>query len=346
MKNSKSDGLIGAAAIVKIENDIYFHESYGNRIFRYSIKTEELECVARSSLDVEQGLGYMGTTYFDDKIFFFPYYVKQICIYDIKSHFLTYRECKYEYITKAVNYRGIIFFWANEVDRVAYYDTHEDILGEIRLPDGMKINAGCGSSMEINGKLYIPAKTGGTLLCIDMQAMSVQILVVPEEEMIFETISCDGNDFWLSGSEKKIIRWSTDKEIKTEYDLGYLEDREYEMQWDPYFYASREWGEYVYYAPFKAKHLIRIHKQFGKIEQILVMEENEIALLLEVMDNNLYFSCQNVFNGMPLGDCLIDSNGFICKENILIGEVKCNRALYEHNRNALRNFICQIKEGC
>lgn len=345
MKSGKPDSLIGAAAVVKVENDMYFHESYGNRIFQYSMETEELKCIARSMVGIEQRLGYMGTTFYDGKVFFFPYYMKKICIYDIRNNSCTYKECRYQYITKAVNFDGVIFFWANEQDCVAYYDINKDIFGEIKLPDGMRINAGCGGGIDVDRSLYIPAKEKGTLFCVDMQGRTVRTFLVPDEEMIFETISCDGKDLWLSGTEKKIIKWSIDKKIKTEYDLRYLEDREIEMPWDSYFYVSRVFGEYVYYAPFKAKQLIRIHKQSGKIEQILVMDENEITLLLEVMNNNLYFNCQNVFGGMPLADYLIKENGVIYRENILVGEVECNRPLYEYNRDALKNFISQVIKG-
>lgn len=338
--------IINAAASVKIENDIYFHESYGNRIFKYSLERKQLTCMARSNLMAGYAWGYMGTAHCNNRIFFFPYYAKKICIYDIQHNSLTYRECKYQYITKAINYGGKIFFWANEQNMVAYYDIDKDILGEIELSNGICINAGCGGGLEINGSLYIPAKEKGTMFCIDLQTLSVQILTIADEEMIFETVDFDGENFWLSGTEKKIIKWNLSERKKKIYFLKDLENRKMDMPWVSYFYGSKIFEGYVYFSPLKAKYLIRIHLLSGKIERVLEMRENEITMLMEVWNDRLYFGCKNVKGGMALMDCLIDKNGRVIKEKILFGEQDYNYVIQEHNEESLRNLIRQIKGGC
>lgn len=337
--------LTGVAASIKIKNDIYFHESYGNRIFRYSLKSEKFTCVARSNLMSGCRLGYMGTAQYNSSIYFFPYYAKKICIYDVQQNSLTYRECQYRYITKAVSYGEKIFFWANEQNIVAYYDIEQDTLGEIELPDGMLVNAGCGGGIENNGKLYIPAKEKGMIACVDIQALSVQMLAIADTEMIFETIDFDGESFWLSGTEKKIIKWNLLKDEKEIYYLEDLEDREIAMPWASYFYTSKIFDGFVYFAPLKAKQLIRLHVQSGKKESVLEMRENEITMLMEVWKDRLYFSCKNIYDGIALMDCLIDKNGCVIKEKILYGEQDYNYVMQEHNEESLRNFIRQITGG-
>ena len=119
-----------------------------------------------------------------------------------------------------------------------------------------------------------------------------------------------------------------------------------EMPWDSYFHSSIVWGEYVYFSPFKAKQLIRIHIQSSKIEQILEMYENEGTMLIDDWNKYLYFSCKNLKDGMALMDCLIDENGCVTKEKILFGEMDCNIAIQEHNEDSLINFISQVKGEC
>lgn len=338
--------IIGAMSTVIIGNDIYFHESYGNRICRYSLENQELSYIAHSDFMPGYRLGYMGTARCGDRIYFFPYYAKKICIYNTQNDSLTYRDCKYQYITKAINCGGIIYYWANEQDWIAYFDTNKETAGEIKLPDGMRTNAGCGGGMEVNGRLYIPAKEKGTVFCVDISTLSSQLLVIADEEMMFETIDFDGENFWLSGTEKKIIKWNVANNEKTSYVFDDLEDRKMDMSWDSYFFMSRIFDGYIYFSPLKAKQLIRIHIQSGKVKPVLDMGENEITMLLEVWNDVLYFSCKNIGDGMALMDCLLDKNGRVVREKILFGEQDYNYVMQEHNGKSLGNFIRQIKGGC
>lgn len=63
--------LIGIPSTVKVDNDIYFHESYGNRIFKYSLEDEKLVCLAQSDCSPGKRLEYMGVSKHKDKIYFF-----------------------------------------------------------------------------------------------------------------------------------------------------------------------------------------------------------------------------------------------------------------------------------
>ena len=343
MIKSKLQQLISISSTVKIDDNIFFHETYGNRIFRYSLKDEVLVCLARSPFSTGHRLGYMGVSQYKDKIYFFPYYAKEICIYDIRTNTIENKRCNYQYITKAINYGEKFFFWADEQNSIICFDVENDIQEEIKLPNEMRINARCGGGIEVNGKLYIPAKEKGMIFCVDTQILSVQPLTVTDEKMMFETIAFDGEDLWLSGTRKKIIKWNLKKRIKEEYSLEYLEDRKIEMPWDSYFHSSIVFGEYVYFSPFKAKQLIRIHIRSSKVEKILEMYENEGTMLIDDWNKYLYFSCKNLKDGMALMDCLIDENGCVCKEKILFGETDCNIEIQEHNEYSLKNFISQIK---
>ncbi len=80
--------LIGIPSTVKVDNDIYFHESYGNRIFKYSLEDEKLVSLAQSDCSPGKRLEYMGVS---EKIYFFPYYAKRICIFDFQSLSVDYK---------------------------------------------------------------------------------------------------------------------------------------------------------------------------------------------------------------------------------------------------------------
>ncbi len=335
--------LIGIPSTVKVDNDIYFHESYGNRIFKYSLEDEKLVCLAQSDCSPGKRLEYMGVSKHKDKIYFFPYYAKRICIFDFQSFSVDYKDCEYRYITRAINCEGKIFFWSNDQNIIIWFDIEKDIQREIQLPDGMCLNAGCGGGIEVDGKLYIPAKEGGRIFCVDASTLTVKLLTVPDENMTFETIDFDGDNLWLSGTEKRLVRWNLQTESKAEYVLGELEDRKIEIPWESYFYSSRIFGEYIYFAPFKAERLVRLHMQSGKLDYLLKMHENEMAMLMEVWNDYLYFSCKSLEDGMAMMDCLIDASGCVVKEKILFGESNCNLVIKEHNEDSLRIFIQQIK---
>lgn len=343
MQKSGASKIISTLSMVKVDNNIFFHELYGNRIFRYSLKEEMLMCVCRSSDISEYKLEYLGIACYMQKIYFFPYYAKKICIYDIQSGLIKYEESKYQYITKAISCEGRIFFWGDDQNYIVCFDVEKGSQKEIKMPKEIHINARSSAGIEANGKLYIPVKKGGMLLTVDILTLDVQLIVVTDTNMVFETVDFDGTDIWLSGTEKKIIRWSLEKQEKEEYLLESLENREMEMPWDAYFYTSRVFGEYIYFSPFKAKQLIRLHIKSGEIEKILSMRENEITMVLEDWENYLYFSCKNVKSGMARMDCLIDGSGFIRKEKILLGKSECNLLDYEHNMESLKDFISKIK---
>ncbi len=343
MNHSQPKRIICVPSDVRVNDDVYFYESYGNRIFRYSLEREELICLACSSRLPGDSLGYMGVSQCEGKIYFFPYYANEICVYDIKCKNVEYKECNYRYITCAVSCGKRIFFWADDQKVIFYFDVDQDIQREVKLPNEIHTNAGCGGCVVFRGKLYMPAKEKGTIICVDTLTLDVDLLVIPNENMSFKTIDFDGENFWLSGTEKRIVKWNLEKKVQGEYSLRNLEERKIVMAWDSYFYSSRIFKGYVYFSPFKAKQLIRIHIQSGRIEQILEMRENEITMLLENWNEYLYFCCKNLKSGMALMDCLINEMGDVCKEKIMFGEANCNLALYEHNKDSLQNFIRQIK---
>jgi len=343
MDRSQLIKVICAPSDVRVNNDVYFYESYGNRIFKYSLEREELICLACSSRLSGDRLGYMGVAQCEGKIYFFPYYANEICVYDIRRKNVEYKECSYRHITCAVSCEKKIFYWADDQKVIFCFDVDQDVQKEVKLPNEIHTNAGCGGCVVFRGSLYLPAEEKGTIICVDTLTLDVGLLVIPNENMSFKTIDFDGENFWLSGTEKKIVKWNLEKEVLMEYSLKHLEERKTAMTWDFYFYSSKIFKDYIYFSPFKAKQLIRIHIHSGRMEEILEMRENEITMLLENWNEYIYFCCKNLKSGMAIMDCLINEMGDVCKEKIMFGEVNCNLPFYEHNKDSLQDFILQIK---
>lgn len=148
-----------------------------------------------------------------------------------------------------------------------------------KLANSVKVGANIFSVSAVSNKVYQ----------FDLELKKVTVHTISEVADVFQTISYDGCNFWLTGYNKAIYVWNRDKnETKIIvnfpkqfgiYDFAGKEkeilDCEKSVYDVPVFLMSRVVGQYVWFVPFQTNQVLYVDKRTHEINVLEIREEIE-----------------------------------------------------------------------
>lgn len=338
---------LGVSEFIEYNEQIIFHETWGNKLYCYSKENNELKNVGMSSPSkkLTQRLQYMSSIRINNCGFFFPYSGSDICVLNLMDYSVSHIETTARNITGTAFYEDKVYFWSNHQNNIYCLDLKKGQINSIFFHSGIKINNGTGGRIGINGKyLYIPVSVRDEILEFDMESMDSRVIHICNEGMLFETICSDGRNFWMSGDLEKIVIWNPFSGCTETIDLKGINIRTGSIPWNNYFLSCIYKKGYMYFAPFKARFLIRINTSNKKIEIIFDIGDSNYSSYIGIIGECVYLSCENIKSGLVYKDFLFDKDGNITKEGLMCEIVENGYMENEIFGRSLSDFIGQIKK--
>ena len=331
--------VLGAGGYVELDGKLYFAAINMAGFFQYNKSTGELACLPLkgSGLKEAQQIGYAGVCRFQDKIIFAPYHAHDILIYDVQNPkksgkmdldlLLPESGQLYREFIHAVAYSNLVYFfgWDHseiiclnmDTETVCVVDTwKEAIAAHIGSHEFIGIHTSDLCILE--GSVWAPLNESGCVLEFNLQTNEADVHRAYASNMRYATICFDGSDFWMSGNQKKIVRWkkgsAKTKTIEV-FPKGFQKDSK---GGEDYFYMSFYKAGFVYFFPWFANMALRVDVQSEEVEIFyqwdglvmcdMVQEWEDDAFYLEWYD---YLDLEEKRSTM-----VIDLDGKIREKNI------------------------------
>ncbi len=316
-------------------------------LVRYSIKegkTFFIGCIRKNNES------YFTSALLDGKLYYIPWIASEICVYDIEAGTIDYipfydrtdnksiTECSLSfvydhniYIILAGNNNPLVKYAVVENTIYSLNDWNDDI--EKQYGERASI-ATIDTLCEVNGELWLPLSLEGMLLRYDLNDDTYKIIVVPDTNLFYTTVTYCENALWLTGEFEGIVKWdlkSNKTKIIRSFPSGFAYQKGKSL-WKGLFLGGIVVGKRIIYAPLNSNMYIAVDAETRVIESIMEISDCSYSFMFELTENGkIYTEINEPLTHRNTNSFMIQDDGTspfgLCSEQVIVDEK--NVAFYD-----------------
>lgn len=284
------------------------------------------------------------------KIYIAPYEADIVSVYDIeKRQFesiqLAHRagKRKNKYYHMAFSFQKKVYFLGGLYSTMMCIDTESSIASEMSdwIGDFEK-KYGCEAAISntdticiVDHCFWVALMKDNILLQYDMLTGEYCFWNVGSKQMEYATVNYDGNYFWLSGTEKAIVRWKMEtNEIKeiTDFPVNF---KTREGKITEFFRSGHIWKGSIYYAPSDANMFVKLDLSTEQIHEIKDIESTQCCFNMVVLSEDEMYIYIGDRETSAFGDSCLIKGDDECRQYWLRFSVQDDL-----NINRIREIAC------
>ncbi|MEE1258107.1 MAG: hypothetical protein UHN47_16575 [Lachnospiraceae bacterium] len=307
-----------------VGDEIWFPGANINGLFVYHKKTKETKYISKL-LDgkADDMCGILGMIQNDNKFYILPYLSEQILIYDLNNGL----EKKINIGKKALLKQAVIYKEKKCMylfgDGDSYKLDMETQVVHAIVNSFADKNSGLGAMVfgdkpcVVGNAVFYPAAMGDAVLEFDMEQERFILHELQKRNNRYNTILFYGNDFWLSGNQKQIIRWNKENK-EEEIFAAFPEDFALRNEKDTFLFTiSIALGNEIFFMPWNANMLLKMDLVEHKLKKVKCFPQNVMCWFAKKWDDNhIYTEICNENYGVLKESVIIDIEGEKIEEDV------------------------------
>lgn len=300
--------------LVRVGDQCFFNGKFDKYLYRLENSENNLFLVKEFNIDVLYNCFAFGETIeYSGNVFFFPYYADKVAIYNIKKKNMEYiynNKLKNAEIKKAIRHENRLFLLNMSMKKSLVFDltTYRlDYLSSITNDDLEEYEGYFHRDVCKRGNsFFCPSKSSGSIIEYNMKRHSIFTHKVCCEGE-YATIAWDGKFFWITGTEKCIIKWNPEaNECKRIHKLPEKLVKK-SGTYNDFFSCSIQVGNCIFFFPLAANMIVKINTETEIVEEVLQIEENLVCWCAEkISEREIFFELSDIDNNMAVYSAIIN----------------------------------------
>lgn len=253
---------------------------------------------------------------YEDKLVFLPYFFADyLAILDINTLTFSYLEN----VGKKIFNRGIvsenyIYMFGTLVNggHVAKLNMDTMEIENVKFKNQRyKQKIQYGNIAVIGKKIYCPFAGEEVICCFDLESGYEYGYKIKNFDLAdsVNTITYDGEFFWISTSSNKIYVWDEGNDCIV--DIIELDDFRRKYPWTFWFAASKKMGDYVYFSPAYYNTMIRVNIYSHEVEKLFEISDEEVCWNICSLDEGNLFVDITEYNSDYARNYVLNKDGTI-----------------------------------
>ena len=319
-KDKKQPFYLNVESIERHQDEIVFWSLNANRLLSCNISEGRSNRIYDLSGETVLGedilktpFQYTSSTHDENYAYFAPFESDKICRYSFDSK-------KVDFIplmgkgkfSSAFIHDDKLYLWGWRKGNVKSVALKDNVICDVECFKEIDVTS---NPIMIEDEYYFTINKPDLICSFNPRSSKCRIHTLYGGGDYYNTISYTNGVIWLSGTNNLITLWDKKKDDVKKIALP---DNLIiaEHFWSPFlFKSSIAFGQYVYFSPYKAKHLIRINRDNKKVELLLMHKKANGGGFVKIDDDEMHFIIETLEHN-ALGEYMIRGNGDICESTL------------------------------